>query len=208
MIFFDESTIKINGVILPGILKSIEIKHEAAVEEQEIQGSAIRPKQAIGFEDAKINIELILEDSINGQTKQEKLQIIQSAFKKVGQAKPLVMPIINQHTATRNISKVIVKGLTTKEQSKKTEMLVSIELWEYNAITITAKKTGTAVKKTIPKVSTGNTLNANYKNYTVSKRPEPKGTAPKVTNKTMLTAMKDMAKSNNFKKKLEQLPYK
>lgn len=33
MIYFDDEHIKVGGVILPGIIKSIEVKHSAKVEE-------------------------------------------------------------------------------------------------------------------------------------------------------------------------------
>ncbi len=40
MIFVDDSTIKIGGVILSGIVRSLEIKTDARVEEQEVEGKS------------------------------------------------------------------------------------------------------------------------------------------------------------------------
>ena len=68
MIFMEDGTIKLGGVILPGLVKSIEVMETAKVDEQEVEGSAVKPKQATGYEDAKINIELIIDDT-EDQTK-------------------------------------------------------------------------------------------------------------------------------------------
>lgn len=40
MIYFDDDSIKIGGVILPGIYKSMEVNHDAQVDEQEVEGSS------------------------------------------------------------------------------------------------------------------------------------------------------------------------
>lgn len=63
MIFIEDELIKLNGVVLPGLVKSIEVTETAKVDEREVEGSAVRPKQATGYEDAKVNIELIIDDT-------------------------------------------------------------------------------------------------------------------------------------------------
>ena len=68
MIFIEDERIKLDGVVLPGLVKSIEVTETAKVDEQEVEGSAARPKQATGYEDAKVTIELIIDDT-EGQTK-------------------------------------------------------------------------------------------------------------------------------------------
>ena len=40
MIYTDESTVKIDTIILPGLFKSIEIKGDAIVDEQDVEGRA------------------------------------------------------------------------------------------------------------------------------------------------------------------------
>ena len=50
---------------------SIEVTETAKVDEQEVEGSATKPKQATGYEDAKVNIELIIDDT-ESQTKYER----------------------------------------------------------------------------------------------------------------------------------------
>lgn len=208
MIFVDDSIIKVGGVILSGVVKSLEIKTDARVEEQEIEGNSAKPKQATGYEDAKITLEIALEDG-ETKTKEEKLKGIQSLFRNTGQAKPQVHDIVNEHTAIRGIKKVIFKSLTTKETNKKSELTVSIEFWEYVATTITA--TSKSKSKSNSKSSSSNkgsssakgNLNSDYNNYLSSSR----GTAPKLNNKATSSPAKDTASGNAAKGKLSQMPY-
>ncbi len=176
MIYFDDNHMKIGSVILPGIYKSIEITQEAQVDEQEVEGSSKKPKQATGYEDSKITIELVLDTSEN-QTINEKLQIIQNIFKRPEQTLPEVYPIINEHTAIRGITQVIFKKLASKETNKKDEVTVSIEFWEYVAMTIAASS-GSADNKGSTG-SSGSTLTSKYKSYASNSR----GASPK-TNKS------------------------
>ena len=71
MIYVEDERIKLNGVVLPGLVKSIEVTETAKVDEQEVEGSAVKPKQATGYEDAKVNIELIIDDT-QTQTRYER----------------------------------------------------------------------------------------------------------------------------------------
>ena len=206
MIFVDESTVKVGGVTLPGLFKSLEIKTPALVEEQDVEGKTAKPKQAIGYEDAKIDLELILEDSPN-QTKLEKLAIIQNLFRRPGQTKPIVYDIVNEHTAARGVSKVIFKDLITKEQSKKSEMSVSIEFWEYIPMTIKATKTSskTAQNKSQSTTGTGNAtpqLNEEYRNYLPDR-----GAAPKVNDKTSQSPATDNAQDALSRNRMAAMPY-
>ncbi len=198
MIFVDESTVKVGGVVLPGLFKSIEVKADAQVEEQQVEGKTAKPKQAIGYEDAKITLELVLDDGPK-QTKLEKLAVIQNLFKKPGQQKPIVHEFVHSHTAVRGVTKVIFKSLSTKEQSKKSELTVSIEFWEYIPMKITAKKSG-AKKGTSSSGSVK--LNADYQQYLSS---GSRGKAPKTGDKTSATAASDTAQTAQYKSKLARL---
>lgn len=198
MIFVDESTVKVGGVVLPGLFKSIEVKADAQVEEQQVEGKTAKPKQAIGFEDAKITLELVLDDGPN-QTKLEKLAVIQNLFKKPGQQKPVVHEFVHSHAAVRGVSKVIFKSLSTKEQSKKSELTVSIEFWEYIPMKITATKSGAGKGKS---ASGSAKLNSDYQQYLSS---GSRGKAPKTSDKTAATAAADTAQTAQYKSKLARL---
>ncbi len=201
MIYVDESTIKIGGVILPGLFKSIEIKSDALIEEQEVEGRSTKPKQATGYEDAKVSVELVLHDGPI-LTKLQKLEQIQNLFKKQGQSKPTVYEIVNEHTAARGITKVLFKNLTTKEQSKKDELTVMIEFWEYIAMTITATKS-TSTTSTAQTSTTASTLTSEYQSYLSNNR----GAAPKIKDKTAKSVAFDNAKVDVYKNKAMMMPY-
>lgn len=180
MIFFDDDSIKIGGVILPGIYKSMEINHEAQIDEQEVEGSSRKPKQASGYDDAKIVIEISLMDS-ESATKEDKLLNIQNLFRSVNQDRPTVHELVSTHSSVRGINKVIIRNMTSKETNKKDEIVVSLELLQYDTMTITASK-GTNANE-----SSSSNLSKEYKEYLADDR----GQAPKKTDKTSKTPAVD-----------------
>lgn len=135
MIYTEDQIVKVNGVVLPGLVKSIEVKESAQIDEQEVEGSATKPKQATGYEDAKVNIELILDDTPT-QTKYQRLETLRAIFRTPGQSVPQPIPIVSEDTAKHGIDKVLFKGITHKSEVKKDQLTVSLEFWEYVPQTI------------------------------------------------------------------------
>ena len=135
MIYTEDQLVKVNGVVLPGLVKSIEVKESAKIDEQEVEGSATKPKQATGYEDAKVNIELILDDTPT-QTKYQRLETVRALFRTPGQSVPQPIPIVSEDTAKHGIDKVLFKGITHKSEVKKDQLTVSLEFWEYVPQTI------------------------------------------------------------------------
>ncbi|MDL2288267.1 transcriptional regulator [Oscillospiraceae bacterium OttesenSCG-928-F05] len=169
MVFKDDSAIKLGGVLLPGLIKKMEISDSAKVEEQDMQGSSTKPKQATGYEDAKIVIDLILEDSTE-KTAVEKAEMIQALFRKANQKVPAPLPIVNEHTSVRQIHTIIFKGFTTSIDSKHSQIAAALELWSYVPVTIKAanarKKVNTPAPSTQTTVqSQAATLQPDYQAY-------------------------------------------
>lgn len=135
MIYTEDQLVKVNGVVLPGLVKSIEVKESAKIDEQEVEGSATKPKQATGYEDAKVNIELILDDTPTA-TKYQRLETVRALFRTPGQSVPQPIPIVSEDTAKHGIDKVLFKGITHKSKVKKDQLTVSLEFWEYVPQTI------------------------------------------------------------------------
>lgn len=135
MIYTEDQLVKVNGVVLPGLVKSIEVKESAKIDEQEVEGSATKPKQATGYEDAKVNIELILDDTPTA-TKYQRLETVRALFRTPGQSVPQPIPIVSEDTAKHGIDKVLFKGITHKSEVKKDQLTVSLEFWEYVPQTI------------------------------------------------------------------------
>lgn len=167
MIFIEDERIKLDGVVLPGLVKSIEVTETAKVDEQEVEGSAAKPKQATGYEDAKINIELII-DGTESQTKYERYAVLREIFRKSGQSVPRPIPIVCEDAAAHGIEKVIFKKLTHKGESKRSQLTAVLELWEYIPQTITARKSsGSAAASSGSAKSTpaSSNLNGSYQEY-------------------------------------------
>ena len=138
MIYEDDSGIKLDGVELPGVLKSIEVEGDALIDAATVEGSKKKPKQSIGYDDKKIYIELILGDGPGALTAADKLERLEKLYQAAGQQKPAVMEIISEHTARRGISRVLWKNLTTKASNKDDLIIASLELWEDVPLTLTA----------------------------------------------------------------------
>lgn len=179
----------VDGVLLPGLFKSLEVTTAAEIEEQEVEGSTAKPKQATGYEDAKISVELILLDDANGMTKESKLEVIQNFFRQPGQEIPAVHTIVNEHTVRRNISQVLFKQMVSKSTNANDQLSVTMEFWEYIPMTISvtsAKKAGETNYAADGAGSGSGNLNKDYEKYL-----ENRGQAPKQKDKTAKTPAKD-----------------
>lgn len=169
MIYVEDQLVKVNGVVLPGLVKSIEVKESAKIDEQEVEGSATKPKQATGYEDAKVNIELIVDDTTSA-TKYERLASVRAVFRKPGQTVPQPIPIVSEDTAKHGIDKVLFKGLSHKAEAKKGQLAVTLEFWEFIPQTITATKSGGSSSGGSGSSTAENNLSSGYEDYLSSKR--------------------------------------
>lgn len=166
MIYVEDQIVKVNGVVLPGLVKSIEVKESALIDEQEVEGSATKPKQAVGYEDAKIAVELILDDTPT-RTKYQALEAVRAIFRKPGQTVPQPIPIVSEDTAKHGIDKVLFKGFSHKAEAKKDQLSVSLEFWEYIPQTIKATKVSSGRS---PGGAASSGLSEEYKSYLATNR--------------------------------------
>lgn len=192
MIYVEDQLIKLNGVVLPGLVKSIEVTETAKVDEQEVEGSATKPKQATGYEDAKVNIELIIDDTPT-QGKYDRYAVLRAVFRKPGQDVPQPIPIVSEDTAAHGIEKVIFKKLTHKGENKKGQLTATLELWEYIPQTITATKAGGSSDSSGSGGAAESNLSASYQSYLGSDR----GKSPAIDDASTSAAMS----------RLSQMPY-
>lgn len=192
MIYTEDQLVKVNGVVLPGLVKSIEVKESAKIDEQEVEGSATKPKQATGYEDAKVNIELILDDTPTA-TKYQRLETVRALFRTPGQSVPQPIPIVSEDTAKHGIDKVLFKGITHKSEVKKDQLTVSLEFWEYVPQTIQTTSSssgsssgGSSVGKTANQQTT---LSSDYQKYLQANR----GKSPAVDDASAAEALDKVA---------------
>lgn len=192
MIYTEDQLVKVNGVVLPGLVKSIEVKESAKIDEQEVEGSATKPKQATGYEDAKVNIELILDDTPTA-TKYQRLETVRALFRTPGQSVPQPIPIVSEDTAKHGIDKVLFKGITHKSEVKKDQLTVSLEFWEYVPQTIQTTSSssgsssgGSSGGKTATQQTT---LSSDYQKYLQANR----GKSPAVDDASAAEALDKVA---------------
>ena len=192
MIYTEDQLVKVNGVVLPDLVKSIEVKESAKIDEQEVEGSATKPKQATGYEDAKVNIELILDDTPTA-TKYQRLETVRALFRTPGQSVPQPIPIVSEDTAKHGIDKVLFKGITHKSEVKKDQLTVSLEFWEYVPQTIqTASSSSGSSSGGSSGGKTANqqtTLSSDYQKYLQANR----GKSPAVDDASAAEALDKVA---------------
>lgn len=192
MIYTEDQLVKVNGVVLPGLVKSIEVKESAKIDEQEVEGSATKPKQATGYDDAKVNIELILDDTPTA-TKYQRLETVRALFRTPGQSVPQPIPIVSEDTAKHGIDKVLFKGITHKSEVKKDQLTVSLEFWEYVPQTIqTASSSSGSSSGGSSGGKTANqqtTLSSDYQKYLQANR----GKSPAVDDASAAEALDKVA---------------
>lgn len=203
MIYLEDQTIKLGDVVLPGVVKSIEVTETAQVDEQEVEGSAVRPKQATGYEDAKITIDLIIDDTPT-QTKYQRYAALRTLFRKPGQGVPQPISIVSEDAAAHGIDKVIFKKLSHKGENKKGQLTASLELWEYIPQTITATKSTGSSSGSSSSAAAGSaagSLSEDYLNYVSGDR----GKSP-MTVKRKNTPAVDDADTSGILDKVAGLP--
>jgi hypothetical protein len=199
MFVIDDDYIKLNGVTLPGIYKSHEVKGSAQVDEIDIKGKGAKPKQATGYQDSKIYIQLTLSAD-KTHSVEDKIKMIQNVFRRPNQQKPLVMPIVCPDVNARGITKVIFKDFITGGSSGKDIVKATIELWESVPITVTAKKKGSTKKNPTPIVKKVS-LDDKYRAYLSTR-----GAAP-VVYKTSKTPAIDNATYHAYAHRQSDVPY-
>lgn len=188
MIYTEDQLVKVNGVVLPGLVKSIEVKESAKIDEQEVEGSATKPKQATGYEDAKVNIELVLDDTPTA-TKYQRLETVRALFRTPGQSVPQPLSIVSEDTAKHGIDKVLFKGITHKSEVKKDQLTVSLEFWEYVPQTIQTTSSSSGGSSGGKTANQQTTLSSDYQKYLQANR----GKSPAVDDASAAEALDKVA---------------
>lgn len=146
MLYIQDKVAKLGGVYLGGQVTSIEIQEAAAVYVAQDDKGKVKKMQPVGYENAKIMIEIILEDSPK-QTAIEQLTSMQRLFKANGQTKAKLFSIVNEDCAVRGISQVYFKNLTTKKVVSESKRIASLELWAPKIAEVTVVKKKNTVKE-------------------------------------------------------------
>lgn len=171
MIFTEDRTIKLGGVTLPGLVKKVDVKSSAAIDEVDVEGSAVKPKQPVGYEDSKVTIELIVDATAN-ETALEKITRINTMFKASKQTVPQPLLLVCSEAAAIGLTTVLFKDFDFNKTNKSDQYAAKLTLWEYIPMVITATLGASTTAE--PELSD------EYRGYLNGSR----GNAPKISDKT------------------------
>lgn len=143
----DFGQVKLGKTLLPGAFAGMDIQGQVRVDDLTIAGQSGSSKQPLGFEDAKISLEIRLltdEESTCYDKAEQIVQIFQAVD---SAAKPFIYRIVNKHTALWKIKEVVFEGLRTKETNQDDTLIASLEFTEYRPVLV-AKEKRTQVQQT------------------------------------------------------------
>lgn len=99
------TVVKLGGIYLEGQVTSVEVQEAGSVYVAQDEKGRYKKSQPVGYENAKVMIDILLEDTKTATTL-EQLTEMQRLFKPYGQDKPKLLPIVNEDCAVRGITKV------------------------------------------------------------------------------------------------------
>ncbi|MDI3480785.1 MAG: hypothetical protein PWQ97_440 [Tepidanaerobacteraceae bacterium] len=153
----DVGQIKLDTILLPGIMQSMEIEDGLRIDNQESPNQSGSSKQINGYEDATITLVIRLTTD-DESTCYDKAKRLVDIFKSVDRsAKPKIYRIVNKHTQIWGIETVLYKNLRTKESNTDDTMTAEITFEEWKP-SITKKE---AAATTTSNMSSS-TSNGNY----------------------------------------------
>lgn len=127
MLYIADEIIKLGGILLKGMVNSVEITANAIIDEKKDDAGKLAAVQPLGYETAKVTVTMTLEDMPN-KTTIEQLTDLQRLFKPEGQEQPLLLPIVNEDCAARGIHEVYFKAITSKKVTNESKRTATLEL--------------------------------------------------------------------------------
>lgn len=144
MLYIQEKVAKLGDVYLGGQVSNVEITEAASLYVAQDDKGKIKAVQPVGYEQAKITVDIILEDSPENTVHQQLIEI-QRLFKEYGQKEAKILSIVNEHCAARGISQVYFKTLVTKQVISESKVIASLELMAPETVGIVVVKNITEV---------------------------------------------------------------
>jgi len=174
MLYVKDKVAKLGGVYIGGEVTSIEIQESASIYVAQDDKGKIKKTQPNGYENAKVMIDIVLED-MKGKSSLDQLKDIQRLFKQYKQMKAKLLKIVNEDCSNRGITAVYFKNLTTKKTISKSERIATLELWAPKVAGIKVKKVTSGKKKTSKKTSKSKSKKAKSKSPAKDTRNTAKG---------------------------------
>lgn len=139
MLYVQDKVVKLGGVYLKGQVTSVEVQEAGSVYVAQDEKGRFKKSQPVGYENAKVLIDILLEDTETA-TALEQLIEIQSLFRTQGQDKPELINIVNEDCAARGISNIYFKSFTSKKVISESKRIASLELWAPDIVGIQVRK--------------------------------------------------------------------
>lgn len=152
MLYIHEKVAKLGGILLGGQVSSVEIQESAAIYVAQDDKGQTKKTQPVGYDNAKVLIDIILEDSQEA-TSLEQLAAMQQLFRAGGQERAKLIPIVNEDCAACGIFQVYFKSLSAKKVISESKRIVSLELWSPKTAQITVVKAQTSKKPSLSSAS-------------------------------------------------------
>lgn len=152
MLLVKDKLVKLGNIVISGQVRSIDITEAAIIEDIEDDKGNVKATQPVGYEAAKVTIELILDEYRN-KSVEEQIAELQKLFHPSGQKKAKLIKIVNSDCSVRGISKVYFKSLSTQQLIEKTGRICTVELITPAIGSITVKKRGKKGRQTKKKAN-------------------------------------------------------
>jgi len=152
MLYVNDKVAKLGGTYIGGEVTSVEIQESASIYVAQDDKGKVKTTQPVGYENAKVIIDIILED-MPGNSSLEQLEAIQRLFRTSGQTKSNLLQIVNEDCANRGITEVYFKNFSSKKVISESKRIASLELWAPKIAEIKVKKVISATKNTVKKTS-------------------------------------------------------
>ena len=130
---------------LPVPHNQMKVPQSVRIDEIEISGRSGKIKQAVGYEDTPISINVVLVDEeINGavlMTANEQFEVLQNAFRaRDNESLPRLFSIASRLTDLCRIKTVLFKNLEVKDTPGSNDLSVIINLVEFSPISAQVEK--------------------------------------------------------------------
>ena len=130
MIYPKTRSSKVKRAVFPGLAKSISVSESAKIDESRRSRVAPqKPKQATGYEDAKVNIELILDDTTTQTEEYQRLETLQAISERPASQSPSLFPLLvrpRRHFAMGQ-QRFCSSHSSRRVENKKEQISVSLE---------------------------------------------------------------------------------
>lgn len=142
------SGVRLGGVVLPGILQSVEVGDEVVSNDARVASRSGKKRQPQGYDGGSITIRLQLLHQPDGLSAEQQIRVLERVFKTLDtKARPKVMRLVTKHTAARGIKDVVVRSLRSMERQGQAGVSVELGLDEHEPAVVKQERAASWKKK-------------------------------------------------------------